>query len=306
MICCRYYAQIFNPVYLYRQVARQVGGHPDLNMLLDVIAIEEDIDEDEDMAALPMRSLYYRYKRNVIVLEQVRDTFLCQWFRDGYMEQRLDMLADEDSVQAIFDAAGDELTVIDLGNGREIRPDYASVKAYVMCVLKVKQKMEAHRRWIRQYKRQFRDLQRECTAFHSIDKVDSYATAMELLADNMTAAENLFSRQLGADRRRLEEYFAYPAEFESSVRLFGLYVYVINYGLAHCRFLNSTGRTRAVAYNRVLSRLRQLMAEDEGMMDRYIDHMGMTQNERENLLFMLDEEELIGNGSDFVGENLFG
>lgn len=151
-------------------------------------------------------------------------TFNCQTFKNGIIDIAFDLIKDNQIAENFFKAAGDELTVIDFFNGKEIKPDYDTARAYAECVLNTEEELKQHNETISEYTDRLKAIKQECKVLYSTNPSVSYKKSINL---------------------------------------------------------------------------------HEGIVDKYIDYMDMNRNERENLMYLLTQEELVTNASRFIGDDLF-
>ena len=218
--------RIFDPGYIYLQAVRQTDEHPALRAMIDDIGYEHltMVREEDFEKVYPTKTFYHHYKRNIAVIYIMNGTFNCQTFKNGIIDIAFDLIKDNQIAENFFKAAGNELTVIDFFNGKEIKPDYDTARAYAECVLNTEEELKQHNETISEYTGRLKSIKQECKVLYSTNPSVSYKKSINL---------------------------------------------------------------------------------HEGIVDKYIDYMDMNRNERENLMYLLTQEELVTNASRFIGDDLF-
>ena len=300
-----YCTKIFDPLYVYRFAARQTGEHEALKFMLNTIDNEHLIlTREEDFEKVyPIRTYYLNYKRNIAVLNIDGDTYRCQTFIDGMVEDYFDLF--DSSAESFFKNASNELTVIDYFSGKEIKPSYENVTSYAKAVLKAEKALTAYNDVMDSHKQQLDELKKECDVLYACSPSVYYKKGVNMLENMMEELAELFFKKHRDTIKEIESYLYVPPRFFGLVKTFGLYVYAINYGLEHKRFLKRAPELRPHVFSKVLSDCRKFIAENEGVVDKYIDYMQLNRNERERLIYMLSSEDLMTNGSKFIGDDLF-
>lgn len=302
-----YCTRIFDPCYIYLQAERQAGSHPELKSLIEAIGYDHLLmKREEDFEDVyPLKTFYCNYKKYILVLTISDETCLCQTFTDGILCGSFDMLNQKERAKNFFSQAGDNLTVIDFYNGKELKPDYQSVQKYIQGVINAENELSIHRKLINEYKERLNEIRREGEVLYATSPSCCYKSVINLIDNSIETAEVLFGHTHRKTVLELEKYRAFEYNYYSLVRMFGLYVYVVNYAISNRRFLSRGTKGLAVNFNQVLGKMRKFIAKNEGIVDKYIDYMKLTKNERENLMYMLSEEQLISDGKQFVGDELF-
>lgn len=300
-----YCKRIFDTDFAYNYAIRQTGEHKELKSMLDAIGSEHLIMyTDEFEKVYPIKTLYHNYKENILVLTNTGEGFMGQTFKFGKVDIGFDMQAEKAKAKSFFEQAGQELTVIDFFTGKEIKPDYKTVEAYIEQVTKTEKQIDQHRSIMLEFKQRHKVLRSECEALYATSPSTSYKKALHLLSECMETAEAAFCIEYRSACREIESYLSFAPEFEGYVKLFGLYVFVLKYGIEHKRFLKRGTRTMSLNFNNTISEMRKFVSENEGIVDKYIDYMQLTRNERENLIFLLSEEQLMTYGKA-IGDELF-
>lgn len=300
-----YTKRIFEPEYAYRVAIRWIGEHRELKMMLDSIGEETLLSYTDDFERVyPLRTLYHKYKSNLLVLSHSGDGFMGQVFKNGRVDECFDMQSEREAVMRFFLEAGEELTVLDFFTGKEVKPDFDTVEAYMALALQIEKEFEEHSALIEDFKARHQALRRECEAFYCTSPEASYKKAINLLRECIETAEGAFRIKHRHSCRKIESFLSTAPAEESSLKLFGLYVYALKYAIDHKRFLKYGAKSLRSCFNNMVSDMRKFIAENEGIADRYIDYMNLTKNERENLLFLLSEEGLMSYGKQ-VGDDLF-
>lgn len=293
-----YCSKIFEPDYAYRCAIRQTGEHSELKSMLDAIGGDQMIAYTDDFEKVyPLRTFYHRFKRNILVLTNTGEGFTGQTFRDGRVGESFQMESENNEVENFFREAGEELTVLDFFTGQELKPDYQTVASYMAQVQEAERELDQHRERMESFKERLLALREECGAFYSTTPATGYKKAIFLLEECMETAQGAFRIHYRTLHRDLERAFAYTSKEENLLKLFGLYVFVLKFGLENKRFLKHNTRARSLNFNRTINDMRKLISENEGIVERYMDYMELSKNDRENLTFLLKEEEMIGYGS---------
>lgn len=300
-----YTTRIFSPTFTFHCATRSSDGHEALKAMLNAI----DDDSFAHYAAsgrkvFPLRTLYHNFKKNILVLTNADDCFMGQVFKDGQPDILLHMQDDKTKVRQFFSEAGEELTVLDFYTGKELTPDHQTVEAYMERVLAAEKELDEHRGMMEAFRERHRMLRLECEAFYSTSPATSYKKAIHLLHECMDTAEGIFRIQHQHTCREIESFFSFPPEQINELKLFGLYVYVLKYGTDHKRFLKRGKMPLSLTFNQMLSDMRKFIADHDGIVDQYTDYMQLTKNERENLMFLLSEEQLASHNKS-IGDELF-
>ena len=299
-----YCTRIFEPEYIYLQAKRQVGRAPELKAIIDAMSYNS-LNNDNSCDIYPLKTFYYNYKRHIAVIINQKEDYRCQTFTDGLLGDSFDMISQADKAKAFFEKAKDELTVIDFYSGKELKPNYQNVKNYIEMEMQLENDLEAHNKLIKQYKERFEKLNNDSEVLYTVDPSCCYKSAMHLISETLETAEMLFNHKHMQAIGKLQSFLVCEPEYYSLVKMFGLYLYVINHGISNKRFLTRGTKGLAVNFNQTLGKMRKFIAENEGIVDKYIDFMQLTRNERENLIYLLSEEQLITDGNQFVGDELF-
>lgn len=194
---------------------------------------------------------------------------------------------------------------MDFFSGKEIRPDYESVIGYTKAVLKAEKSLTAYNDFMDNHKQQLNNLKKECDALYACSPAVCYKKGVNLLEAYMEELAELFYKTHRSTIKEIEAFLYAPPRYYGLVKTLGLYIYAINYGLEHKRFLRRAPEVRPHIFSKVLSDCRKFIAENEGVVDKYIDYMQLNRNERERLIYMLSSEDLMTNGSKFIGDDLF-
>lgn len=123
-------------------------------------------------------------------------TFNCQTFKNGIIDIAFDLIKDNQIAENFFKAAGDELTVIDFFNGKEIKPDYDTARAYAECVLNTEEELKQHNETISEYTDRLKSIKQECKVLYSTNPSVSYKKSINLLISCMETAEELFQKNI--------------------------------------------------------------------------------------------------------------
>ena len=299
--------RIFEPYYTYLHAKRQTGEQPELKELLDAIGYEHLLmTREEDFEKVyPIKTFFHRYKKYIAVLVICGNTCFCNTFINGIAENSFNMIDEKGKAKQFFRAAGNELTVIDFYSGKEIQPDYETAQRYIKSVLAAENELNAHHNMMENFKQRLNDIKKNCDVLHSTSVSGSYKSAVNLLISCMETTEDLFCKKCRGTLQELECFLVHSPKYDSYIKMFGLYVYAVNFAISHKRFLSKGTKALSVSFNQTLGKMRRFIAENEGIVDKYIAYMEMTRNERENLIYMLSEEQLITNGSQYVGDELF-
>lgn len=302
---CTYAVKIFEPDFAYHCAARYAGERPELKAMLDAIGNEtNEVYTEEHEKVYPHKTLYYSYEPNILVITHMGDGFMGQTFKNGIAGKNFDMQAEKQEAQAFFKEAGEGLSVIDFFTGKQLKPEWESVENYMERVTELNRAFDEHREQIADFKERYKALRSECEAFYCTSPSTSYKQAVNLLEDCITMAEATFSMKYSRNCRELEAFLKDGAKDQSLLKMFGLYVFMLKFGTEHRRFLRYGAKTMSLTFNHAISEMRKFVSGNEGIVDKYIDYMNLTKNERENLLFLLSEEELMTYGKS-VGDDLF-
>lgn len=297
--------RIFDPYYIYLQAERQVEAQPALKALIEAIGHEHLITEDDFGKKYPLRTFYHRYSRYTAVLALSGNEYQCTLFVDGSCKDSFDILQEENEVKKFFESAKEDLTVIDYFSGKEIKPDFEMVRAYTMETVTINKEYQEHSHMIDKHKKALNNLKQEGEVLYSTNPSACYKSAINLFQEFIATTEILFGHKHRANIKRLNKYVCTNNNRDSHIKMFGLYVYVVNYALKHKRFLTKGTKGLSANFNQTLDNMRKFIAQNEGIVDMYIDFMQLTQNEQENLIYMLTEEALITNSATYVGDELF-
>jgi len=302
-----YCSRVFDPYYTYLQASRQIGEHPELKAILDAIGNEHLIlTREEDFEKVyPVKTFFHHFKRRVAVITNTEDSYRCQTFIDGIINISFDIFDDYEIAKDFFKESKDNLTVIDYFNGKELKPDFESVINYAKNMLKIEKELNEHKTLINEYKNTLNGLVKDCEVLYSCSPSVSYKSLITLMNNCTNMANNLFYSKYYKDIKNLESYLEYKMQYESEVKMLGLYIYVINHGINNKRFLRHGASTLSLSFNRTLNDCRKFIAKNEGIVDKYIDYMHLNANERENLIYLLTKENLFSNGSKYIGDDLF-
>ena len=302
-----YCTRIFDPNYIYLQAERQVGKQPELKSLIDAIGYEElMMKREEDFEDVyPLKTFYCNYQKYIAVFIVSKSTCHCQTFIDGVLDGSFDMLNEKDKARDFFLRAGDKLTVIDFYNGKELKADYQAVQNYIQSVINAENEINIHQSLIDDYKNRLKEIRKDGEVLYATSPSCCYKSVINLIENSIETAEALFGHTYRKTIGELKKFLVCETKYYSYIKMFGLYVYALNYALSNKRFLSKGTKGLSVNFNQMLGKMRKFIVENEGIVDKYIDYMKLTRNERENLLYILSEEELITNGSQFVGDELF-
>ena len=299
--------KIFDPYYIYRHCARQTGEHLELKSMLDYIGLDDliSLSPDSGERVFPVKAFFHHYKPNIAVISISDDSFHCQTFKNGLVDVDFDLLNEPLEAKQFFEETEGELTVIDYFSGKEIEPSYDNVLNYVNKVLHVETELSKHNNLIAGYKERLQAIKKDFEVFYACSPSTYYKSAINIIENCLETAEETFCSTFYEMQKEIRELLSYKPEEESYIKTFGLYVYVIDYGLLHRRFLAKGTKRAAINFNQILSRFRKFIDENEGIVDKYMDYMNMNRNERENLSFLLSQEQLISNGKKYIGDDLF-
>ena len=300
-----YTTRIFTPAFTFHCAARYSDDHEALKAMLNALDNDSPIHYTASgKKVFPLRTLYHNFKKNILVLTNAGDGFMGQVFKDGQLDIALHMQDNKANAEQFFNEAGEELTVLDFYTGKELKPDYRAVEAYMERVLTAEKELDEHRSMMEAFRERHRMLRLECEAFCSTSPATSYKKAIHLLHECMDTAEGIFRIRHQHTCREIESFFSFPPEQMNTLKLFGLYVYVLKYGTEHRRFLKRGKLPLSSTFNQMLSDMRKFIADHEGIVDQYTDYMQLTKNERENLMFLLSEEQLAFHNKS-IGDELF-
>lgn len=302
-----YCSKVFDPYYTYLQSSRQIGEQPELKAILDAMGNDHLIlTREEDFEKVyPVKTYFHHFKRRVAVIANAGDTYCCQTFIDGIISINFDILNDYEIAKEFFNDSKDNLTVIDFFNGKELKPNFENVINYVKRMLNIEQELNEHESLINEHKNTLNAIIHDYEVLYSCSPMVSYKSLINLMQKCTVAANNLFHNKHNHDIKSLESHLEYSLYYESEVKMFGLYIYVINYGINHKRFLTRAAKNLSLNFNRTLNACRKFIAQNEGIVDKYTDYMRLNTNERENLIYLLTEENLFSNGSQYIGDDLF-
>ena len=298
--------RIFDPMFTYNQAARHIGEQNALESLLKNIGYEHLVERNAEFDRVyPVKAMYHSYKRHIGVIIEGEPSFRIQTFIDGVPEESFDMKEERDEVKNFFERAGSELTVIDFFSGRELVPDFQVVKKYIDCIADMRDNLSEHKSTISDFKARLQKLKLDGEGLLGGDPSSFYRQTIRLFEGYLEAAEEAFYSIWHKAQKEAEKSVLNITAKEARVRMFGLYVYALSYGLSRKRFLRKNSTMLSRTFSQMLSDMRGLVAEDDGLVDRYIGQMELSRNERENLLFMLDEEGITRGLNKFIGDELF-
>ena len=305
MSMATFHTRIFDPLYTYKCAARYLGEQSALEYLLNYIGYEHLIRGVGLNKVYPIKTPYHNYRRNIAVITEGANTFCCKTFTDGVPGDSFEMVEEIGKVKAFFEKAGSELTVIDLFSARELIPEFNKVQSYLQKVSAARCALEEHVGRIADYKQKLSDFRKDGVPLLNGDPRTSYQQAVNLFESYLQTLDAMFGDVFHQMREETRGFDMEFTEKEARVKMFGLYVYVLSYGISKRRFLRKNSTLQSRNFSQAISDMRKLVASDDGVVDRYIGEMELSRNERENLLFMLDEEGIIGPVNKFVGDELF-
>ena len=301
-----YCNKIFDPTFAYNCAARTVGDHHELKSMLEAIGYEDLIMNTEEFEKVyPIKTLYHRFRRNILVLTHTGDSFMGQIFCGGMVGDGFDIYAENSKLKSFFKNAGEDVTVLDFFTGKELKPTFDTVMAYTERVMAANRELDEHRSIMDEFRKRNNELRQNCETLYCTSPSTSYKKAINLLRECMETAEGTFRMKHRQTVRELELFLAFAPGEEAYIKMFGLYVYALKYATEHRRFLKRGAKILSLTFNQMLSDMRKFIAENEGIVDKYIGYMELTRNERENLIYLLSEEQLMTYGSKTIGDDLF-
>ena len=301
MINCDYSVRIFDPVFTYERAAKEIGEYYELHSFLCLT--RSLMERTRFRSEPPLATAFYNYFPNIAVLIRKDETYYCQTYLNGCRNRVYDVLKETDELKEFFNNCKKELTVLDNERCFEFPPDFEVVRSYAECFEKARLKSEKHKATIAPYATNLQKIEYEFDDSRGMPLNDTYKEALGIAKRYINVLNAIADETCDAE---LCEARKYPlAEENAHCRIFGLYVYALQFGIDRERFLSKRGRAVFIAFNEMIKEMRSFMANYPEIEEDYCTFFNLQANERAKLRDLLEREGFYNKSWGFIGDDIF-
>lgn len=290
--------RVFDPIFTFVRAMDGGTHNEELHSMLGSLSHRRE--RGEPIPNAP----FYRYASHIAVLMETGGKFYCCTYVNDEPHKVYDLQAEKEAVRTFFEESQGDLTVLDDVHYSELIPRFDVMERYVSGIMNARAAFEERRAYFDEYGAEIKRLSDALSVADADDPCCLYQCSVKLAQRNLLLMQELAKEIRAVNERELLSCYR-PLE-DPAVNLFGLYVYVLLYGLSNGRFIRRRVRVMSSMYRDVLQEMHAFMKEHDGIVERYCDVMQFPASEREVLIETLKGEGLYGDQWYRIGDDCFG